>query len=96
MAVIMPSTAKVHEVAGDAIVRERRGEENEARAMALYLGRQLGGHKLSEIGKPVGLQKSSSVSTTYLAMKRRIAQEAKLARRARRIETHLLNSQQQT
>lgn len=42
--------------------RTKRGEVNEARMVAIYLSRQLGGHKQAEIGKAVGLEKTSSVS----------------------------------
>jgi hypothetical protein len=37
--------------------------------VAIYLGRQLGGHKHEEIGKTVGSGKASSVSSAYLLMK---------------------------
>ena len=41
--------------------------------VAIYLGRQLSGHKHEEIGKTVGLGKPSSVSSAYLLMKERVA-----------------------
>jgi len=44
---------------------KRRGEANGARAMAMYVCRRMGGHKLREIGQVVGLEKYSSVSTAY-------------------------------
>ena len=34
--------------------------------VVIYLGRQLGGHRHEEIGKTVGLGKTSSVSSAYL------------------------------
>lgn len=69
--------------------RRNRGEENEARMMAIYLSRELGGHRQMEIGKVVGLEKSSSVSSAYLRMKSALGRERKLARRARKIEEML-------
>ena len=51
----------------------------QARMVAIYLGRQLGGHKHEEIGKTVGLGKASSVSSAYLLMKERVAKEKQLA-----------------
>ena len=36
--------------------------------VAIYLGRQLGGHKHEEIGKTVGLGKNVVVSSAYLLM----------------------------
>ena len=43
---------RVEEIRG----RRKRGEESEARMVAIYLGRQLGGHKQGEIGKAAGLE----------------------------------------
>jgi putative transposase len=76
--------------------RRRRGDENEARMMAIYLSRELGGHNQGEIGKAVGLEKTSSVSSAYLRMKSRLAQERRLARRARRIGELLAKSKKPT
>ncbi len=72
--------------------RRKRGNEGEARMVAIYLSRQLGGHKQGEIGRAVGLEKSSSVSSAFLRMKWRVGQEKKLARRVRRIEDALSKS----
>jgi chromosomal replication initiation ATPase DnaA len=83
---------RVEEIRG----RRKRGEESEARMVAIYLGRQLSGHKQGEIGKAVGLEKTSSVSSAYLRMKSRVTQERKLARRVRRIEEALSKSKQRT
>jgi REP element-mobilizing transposase RayT len=76
--------------------RIKRGKEGEARMVAIYLSRQLGGHKQSEIGRAVGLEKTSSVSSAFLRIKSRVAQEKKLARRVRRIEEALSNSKKPT
>lgn len=54
--------------------------------MAIYVSRELGGHKHGEIGEAVGLEKISSVSSAYLKMKARITRDRKLARRAAKIE----------
>ncbi len=57
--------------------------------VAIYLGRQLGGHRHEEIGKTVGLGKTSSVSSAYLLMKERVAKEKQLQQRVRKIEEAL-------
>jgi chromosomal replication initiation ATPase DnaA len=62
--------------------------------MAVYLCRTLEGHKLPDIGKVLGLEKCSSVSSACLSMKGRIENEKRLAGRARNVE-RLLKSQQQ-
>ena len=62
-------------------------------AMAMYLCRTLGGHRLTEIGKVLGLDKYSSVSSACISMKGRVENEYRLARRAHNVE-RLLKSQQ--
>ncbi|MBI3000534.1 MAG: hypothetical protein HYY46_19090 [Deltaproteobacteria bacterium] len=76
--------------------RKRRGAENEARSMAMYLCRTLGGHKHGEIGKVLGLEKTSSVSSVCLRMKARVEAERKIGRRAGRIEEDFQKSQEWT
>ncbi len=74
----------------------KRGTGNEARTMAVYLSRELAGHRQAEIGEAVGLEKTSSVSSAYLRMKAMIAKESRLARRAARIKEALLKSKRRT
>ncbi|MPZ77049.1 MAG: hypothetical protein GEU77_11055 [Deltaproteobacteria bacterium] len=93
---IVEATAREYGKGVEELKRRRRGGENEARMVAIYLGRQLGGHKHEEIGKTVGLGKTSSVSSAYLLMKERIAKEKELVRRVRRIEESLINSKKPT
>ena len=66
--------------------RKRRREQNKARSMAIYLCRMLGGHKHGEIGKVLGLEKDSSVSSVCLRMKARVKADKKIGWRTRRIE----------
>jgi REP element-mobilizing transposase RayT len=66
---IVRATARVYGKRVEELGKKRRGYENEARAMAMYLCRTLGGYKLTEIGRVLGLEKYSSVSSACLAMK---------------------------
>jgi chromosomal replication initiation ATPase DnaA len=93
---VVRATAKVYRKEIEDLRRKRRGEENEARSMAIYLSRVLAGHKHSEIGGALNLEKTSSVSSACLRMKRRVETEKHLARRAQDIERLLLKSQQRT
>ncbi len=86
---IARATARVYGKRLEELRRKRRGQENEARSMAIYLCRTLGGHKHSEIGSVLGLKKTSSVSSACLRMKARVEAERTIARRARRIEAEL-------
>jgi putative transposase len=89
---IVAATAREYGKGIEELKRRRRGGENEARMVAIYLGRHLGGHKHEEIGKAVGLGKASSVSSAYLLMKERVATQKGLERRVRRIEKALTKS----
>ena len=94
--VIVAATAREYSKGVEELKQRKRGAENEARMVAIYLGRQLGGHKHEEIGKTVGLGKASSVSSGYLLMKERMTKEKALVRRVRRIEELLTNSKKRT
>ena len=93
---ITRATARVYGKRLEELRRSRRGEANEARSMAMYLCRTLGGHKHGEIGRMLGLEKSSSVSSACLRIKARVEVEKKIAWRARRIEGELKKSQERT
>jgi putative transposase len=93
---IVQATARGYEKTVEELKRRKRGRENEARIVAIYLGRQLGGHKHEEIGKTVGLGKASSVSSAYLLMKERVATEKQLQQRVRKIEEALTKSKKRT
>ena len=93
---IVQATAREYGKGVEELKRRKRGEENEARMVAIYLGRHLGGHKHEEIGQAVGLDKASSVSSAYLLMKGRVAKEKQLVRRVRKIEEALTKSKQRT
>ena len=54
----MQATARGYEKSVEELKRRKRGRDNEARMVAIYLGRQLGGHKHEEIGKTVGLREN--------------------------------------
>lgn len=93
---IVEATAREYGKGVAELKRRKGGGQNEARMVAIYLGRQLGGHRHEEIGKMVGLRKTSSVSSAYLLMKERVAKEKQLLRRVRRIEESLINSKKRT
>src|SRR5688572_32791220 len=51
---IVEATARGYGKTIEELKRRRRGGEKEARVVAIYLGRQLGGDKHEDIGKTVG------------------------------------------
>ena len=93
---IVEATAREYGKGVEELKQRKRGGENEARMVAIYLGRHLGGHKHEEIGKTVGLENTSSVSSAYLTMKKRVGKEKRLERKVRRVEERLLRSKKRT
>lgn len=89
---VVEATAKVYGKEVEELLRGGRGRSNEARGMAMYLCRVLGGHRLGDIGRVLGSDNYSSVSSVWLGMKRRIEREGSLAARARKIEELLMKS----
>jgi hypothetical protein len=89
---IVRATAREYKIAVEDLRRRGRGAASDARSMAMYLCRVLGGHKHGDIGKAMGLEKTSSVSSACLRMKSRVAAEKQVGRRARRIEEALHKS----
>jgi REP element-mobilizing transposase RayT len=92
---IVRAVSAEYGIGTEKLWKKRRGIENEARGMAIYLSRALGGYKLVEIGKLIGLENYSSVSSAYLSMKRRIEEDRRLSQRADEIK-RVLKGQKQT
>jgi len=76
--------------------KRRRGHENEARGMAMYLSRRLGGYKLKEIGRVMGVGNYSTVSSACMVMKERVERDRGVARRAKQIEQSLSKGHRRT
>lgn len=92
---IVQAVAKVYGTGVEELRKRRRGRENEARRMVIYLSRALGEHKLVEIGKVIGLESYSSVSSAYLSMKGTVERERTLIRRVGKVRK-VLEGQKQT
>jgi REP element-mobilizing transposase RayT len=93
---IIKATAQEYDTTEEDMKRRRGAGHNEARLVAIYLSRQLGGHKHQEIGKAVGLANTSSVSSAYLRMKSSVARERRVARKVQKIEKSLIKSYKRT
>ena len=75
------------------LMGKRRGYWNEARNVAIYLGRKVGGYRLIELGQRWGGLKYSSVSGIVYGVEKRLAEYGKLRKRLEEIEKHILNRQ---
>lgn len=88
---ILGAVAKTYDVEPEALTRDYRGRDGEPRAMAMLLCHRLGGLRLTDIAEALG----GSVPAVSQAIKRiqqHMAEDAKLARRAARLEDALAKS----
>ena len=61
------------------ILKMRRGKMNEGRNVAIYLTRRLRQDTLKEIGAQFGIDNDSTVSSIMERMKKKLAEDRKLA-----------------
>jgi chromosomal replication initiation ATPase DnaA len=71
--------------------RKQRGSSNEARNVAIYLRRTMGGYKLIELGQHWGGLKYSSVSGIVYDVRRRICKDRQTRKRLVEIKKYILN-----
>jgi len=88
--------SKSYKIKEGELLCSRRGVQNEARNMGIYLTRHLRGSKLTEIGKEFNVSSYSTVSTIIERMKDRIIKEQKINDRVKRLKEDLNMSQLKT
>ena len=71
--------------------RKQRRRWNEARNLAVYLGRTMGGYKLIEIGQHWGGLRYSTVSGIVYEVEKSMAKDKQLRKRLETIKNHFLN-----
>lgn len=96
IATIKAAVLKEYKMEEVELHHSRRGSQNEARDIAIYLSRQLRGNKLAEIGKEFGISNYSTVSTTIERIKGRISKDRRVKKRVQDLMDDLKMSQQQT
>ena len=72
---------------------KQRGPWNEARNLAIYLGRIMGGYKLIELGQHLGGLRYSSVSGIVYEVERSVSKDKQLRKRPEEIKNHILYRQ---
>jgi len=75
------------------LMSKRRGYWNEARNVAIYLGRTVGGYRLREIGERWGGMQYSSASGMLYAVRRKLEKDRVFMKRVEEIERKLSNQQ---
>jgi len=73
--------------------RKQRGHWNEARNVAIYLGRTMGGYKLIKLGQHWRGLRYSSVSGIVYGVERSLSKDKQLRNRVDEIKNHILNRQ---
>ncbi len=76
---------RVYGQAMDLLLRGRRGQRNEARAMAMYVCRTMAGMKQEAIAKIFGVRGYSAVSSTINRVRGAIQKGGKIARRYKQV-----------
>ncbi|UCE50991.1 MAG: transposase [Desulfobacterales bacterium] len=93
---IKKKVVEYYGITEDELLQSRRGVFNEPRNVAIYVGRQLRGDSLKQIGEQYQIHKYSSVSSVIERMKALMATDRKLSKRVEKITTTLRKSQEQT
>jgi hypothetical protein len=82
---------EVYRIGRQALLRSRRGQRNEARAVAMYACRRLAGLQLEEIARLFGVPRYSTVSSVIGRTQGELAKGGAIARRfeqiRRRVQT---------
>ena len=76
-----------------SMTRVRRGMENEARDVAMYLIRSLRSEPLMKVGAGFGLNRYSSVSSAVMRVKSRLQKDNQFRNRLEHIEGNILKGQ---
>jgi REP element-mobilizing transposase RayT len=100
---LLPDTRRIvavvcesYEMAESDILKKRRGRENEARNVAIYLTRKLRRDILREIGIYFGIDNDSTVGSVIERMRKKLAVDRKLCLRLSKLEESILKSQERT
>jgi putative transposase len=80
---------QVYGVSRDVLLRSRRGEQNEARAMAIYVCRHLAGMKLGPMAGLFGVGGYSAVGSVVARTRRRVEAGGAIARRLAEVRRRL-------
>ena len=78
------------------LVKCRRGQFNEPRAVAIHLIRNMRKDSFAVIGSTFGLKSYSAVGGVLESMRRRLASDPEMSERCRRVQTSLTTGQTET
>jgi len=93
---LIGAVSRGYRVEGKDLLYSRRGHENEARNVAIYLARRLRGDRLKEIGEAFKIGRYSTVSSIVERVKVRIGSDEMLRKKVDRLMSTIQMSQEQT
>ena len=93
---VIGAVMQYYRVSLQELLISRRGNENLARDMAVYLVRNLCRMTLPEVGKKFGIKNYSSVSSIVQRMKSRLETDKRIAKEVRKLLEEVDKGQQQT
>jgi putative transposase len=93
---IKEEVCKTYGIKEEELLYSKRGMQNEARNIAIYLVRQLRGSKLEEIGREFSLNNYSTVSTIIERTKTKMVNDRRFNKRIELMKNDLKVSQEQT
>jgi len=94
--IVLAFVAREYRVKERDLFYSRRGQENEARNVAIYLVRRLRGDRLREIGMAFRINRTSTVSSIVERMKVRLKRDESLQKRVQDLISALNMSQEET
>lgn len=83
---VLSKVSKHYGVGIKTLVNSRRGESNEARKVAIYLGSRLGDYSHAELAKHFGLNNARSISWTVSKVEREMVENRKLRKKVERVK----------
>ena len=93
LGLIENTVSESYGMGGRELRRKQRGRWNDARNVAFYLGRTMGGYKLIELGQHWRGLRYSSVSGIVYKVERSLSKDKQLRKRVKEIKNHILNRQ---
>jgi len=90
---IISEVGRYYKVRPTKLKAVRRGMENEARDVAMYLIRSMRAEPLMRVGANFGLNQYSSVSSAVVRVKAKLQKDRKFKECVQHIESNILNNQ---
>ncbi len=92
----MQAVCSYYRIGRSELVKCRRGQFNEPRAVAIHLVRNMRKDSFADIGSTFGLKSYSAVGGVLESMRKRLASDLELSERCQRVQRSLTTGQTET